>query len=326
MKLIILVEIFSPAMKCVSINTGFLNIPLADMFVTGPGFNTGTRLPKTDSMECSIRSLLIMAGTTAVLIDTGVGTLIGQEILDQYDYRSEGDWESLLEPYDLSPSDITDVILTHLHFDHCGGAVQLPPGSSNPEDVALTFPNATHWISRKNWDWAQNKLEQEPDSFFEYTFLPIQKSGKLILVDKESEIIAGITVRIFHGHTRGLMIPIITSGNETVVFAGDLIPTAVHLHPEIGMSYDLDPELVREEKKGFLAEITSANFKLIFQHEPLSRGERREERGERRKERGERRKEILMLFLLSPLSFLISHFNKSLFLIILSTFSTGIRS
>ncbi len=258
-------------MKCVSINTGFLNIPLADMFVTSPDVTPGTWLPETDPVTCPIRSLLIRAGARNILIDTGVGTLIGREILDSYDYRSEGDWKFLLEPYDLSPSDITDVILTHLHFDHCGGSVRLLPGSSSPKEAALTFPRATHWVSRVQWDWAQNTVDREPDSFFEHTFLPMKESGKLRLVDKESEIIAGITVRIFHGHTRGLMIPIISSGNETIVFAGDLIPTSVHLDPDIGMSYDLDPELVREEKKGFLAEIKSHDWKLLFQHELVSK-------------------------------------------------------
>ncbi len=257
-------------MKCVSINTGFLNIPLADMFVTSPEVISGTRLPKTDPVACSIRSLLITAGKRKILIDTGVGTLIGREILDYYDYRSEGDWEFLLEPYDLSPSDITDVILTHLHFDHCGGSVRLLRGSSSPEEVALTFPKAIHWVSRVQWQWAQNILEREPDSFFEHTFLPIQETCKLRLVDKESEIIEGITVRIFHGHTLGLMIPVIRTGAETIVFAGDLIPTSVHLDPETGMRYDRDLKLVREEKKGFLAEIKSHDWKLLFQHELVS--------------------------------------------------------
>jgi len=220
---------------------------------------------------CSIRSLLILAGNHKILIDTGVGTLISREILDHYDYRSKGDWKALLEPHDLSPSDITDVILTHLHFDHCGGSVRLLPGSSGPGEVALTFPNAIHWISRVQWQWAQNRVEREPDSFFEHTFLPVHESGKLRLVEKESEIIEGISVRFFHGHTRGLMIPVIHTGTETIVFAGDLIPTSVHLDPEIGMTYDRDSKLVREEKEGFLAEIKSHDWKLLFQHEFVSK-------------------------------------------------------
>ncbi|MBP6978166.1 MAG: MBL fold metallo-hydrolase, partial [Lentimicrobiaceae bacterium] len=263
-------------MKCVSINTGFLNIPLADMFVTSPEVTSGRRLPKTDPVACSIRTLLITAGKRKILIDTGVGTLIGREILDYYDYRSEGDWEFLLKLYDLSPSDITDVILTHLHFDHCGGAVQLPPDSPDPERIVLTFPAATHWVSRAQWDWAQQIEQREPDSFFEHTFLPIQKAGRLQLVENDTEILPGIQVRIFSGHTRGLMVPIISTENETIAFAGDLIPTPAHLDSNIGMSYDRDPELVREEKKGFLAEIKSHDWKLLFQHDPVS--ERREEK------------------------------------------------
>jgi glyoxylase-like metal-dependent hydrolase (beta-lactamase superfamily II) len=256
-------------MKCISINTGFLSIPVVDLFAFNTGNSAENRYPNDgiNRVACFVRSLLLISGSGNVLIDTGVGTLMDQKVLKHYDYRSKGDWVTLLKPHGLTPEDITDVILTHLHFDHCGGAVRSAPDLGSREEVVLTFPNAIHWISRVQWEWAQNITEREPDSFFEHTFLSIGKHNRLNLVEKESEIIPGIKVRLFNGHTRGLIIPIITLENETIVFAGDLIPTHIHLHPEIGMSYDLDPELVREEKEGFLAEIKSHNWKLMFQHE-----------------------------------------------------------
>jgi len=219
-----------------------------------------------------LRPALIIGGGRKILVDGGIGDKFDEKWSAIYGVDNKG--KSLREELSklgFTPDDISDIIVTHLHFDHCGGSVRLLPGSSSPKEAALTFPRATHWVSRVQWDWAQNTVDREPDSFFEHTFLPMKESGKLRLVDKESEIIAGITVRIFHGHTRGLMIPIISSGNETIVFAGDLIPTSVHLDPDIGMSYDLDPELVREEKKGFLAEIKSHDWKLLFQHELVSK-------------------------------------------------------
>ncbi len=273
-------------MKAIVINTGFLRIPVEDMFSDARPERKSTILYPIDQEKrclCVIRSLLCRSGSMNILIDAGVGELIDQRILTHYDYRSEGDWNTLLKPHGLSPADITDVILTHLHFDHCGGVVQHLPCSIDPEEVILTFPKATHWVSSIQWEWAQNIVEREPDSFFEHTFLPIQTAGRLQLIENNTEILPGIQVRLFSGHTRGLMVPIIATENETIVFAGDLIPTSIHLDPNIGMSYDRDPELVREEKKGFLAEIKSHDWKLLFQHDPVS--ERREEKGERRKEK-----------------------------------------
>ncbi len=270
-------KLFYLSMKLISINTGFICIPMEDMFT-----NLKRILPDIDDslndknhVVCSIRSLLLQKSSRIILIDTGVGTLIDREVLTHYEYRSEGDWDAMLRLHDLTPADITDVILTHLHFDHCGGAVRSLPDSASLSKATLTFPNAIHWISRAQWEWAQNVSEREPDSFFEHTFLPIQQQGRLKLVEKESEIIPGIKVRLFNGHTRGLMVPIISSGNETMVFAGDLIPTSAHLNPDIGMSYDLDPDLIRREKEGFLAEIKNKGWIIVFQHEPVSKGERR---------------------------------------------------
>jgi len=269
-KMTILVMNFVHLMKLISINTGFISINVNDLFTSLTGKIPDLYIPRDadDHVRCSVCSLLIRSAARNVIMDTGVGTLMDQGILDHYNYRSLGDWTTLLEPYDLLPSDITDVILTHLHFDHCGGAVRSAPDLGSREEVVLTFPNAIHWISRVQWEWAQNITEREPDSFFEHTFLSIGKHNRLNLVEKESEIIPGIKVRLFNGHTRGLMIPIITSENETIVFAGDLIPTHIHLHPEIGMSYDLDPELVRREKEVLIGEAKNNRWKLILQHDP----------------------------------------------------------
>jgi len=160
----------SGSMKVISINTGFLRIPVEDMFSDAGEERNSTVLYPVDEEKrclCAIRSLLFRSGSMNILIDAGVGTLVDQKVLAHYDYRSEGDWDTLLRPHGLAPADITDVILTHLHFDHCGGAVRSAPDLGSREEVVLTFPNAIHWISRVQWDWAQNAQEREPDSFFE---------------------------------------------------------------------------------------------------------------------------------------------------------------
>lgn len=188
-------------------------------------------------------------------------------VLAHYDYVSAGTWDELLAPVGYSPEKITDVILTHLHFDHCGGSLKKTLGNGNESVFQPVFSRATCWIGHEQWLWAQNKREHEPDSFYGHTFLPLASAYPVEFVEKESEILPGIHVRFFHGHTRGLMIPVIESEGETMVFAGDLIPTTAHLPVDHVMAYDRDPSVSRLEKRKLLTEAKAKGWTLFLQHD-----------------------------------------------------------
>ena len=146
------------------------------------------------------------------------------------------------------PEDITDVFLTHLHADHCGGGVMRNKTGCRYE---LTFPNATYHVSRAQWEWAVKNNLREEDAFLEENILPISDSGQLNLVDEEGELFTGFSVRICYGHTPGLMIPVIDYKGRTLVYTGDLIPTVAHIPLIWNMSYDIESLKTIEEKRGF---------------------------------------------------------------------------
>jgi len=261
------------------INTGTLKVHYKDMFRNLPLYCCDKPYPvdENDLCEIAVKSLLIISDTKKVLVDTGVGSTINQVILDSYHYTQEASLGDALLKHKLKPKDITDVILTHLHFDHCGGTV------IKNTKLKLAFPDATYWIGKEHWDWAHQTDKREVDSYFDHTFEMILETGNLKLVGEEFEraveIIPGISVRFFHGHTRGLMLPFIKNGDETVVFAGDLIPTPAHIPLSNIMSYDIDPDLTRKEKQDFLIEARENGWFLWYQHDlthlsPLEAGTR----------------------------------------------------
>jgi glyoxylase-like metal-dependent hydrolase (beta-lactamase superfamily II) len=154
--------------------------------------------------------------------------------------------------------------LTHLHADHCGGGVKrVNPGKG----YELTFPNATYHVSRTQWDWAVRNNLREADSFLYENILPILDSGHLSLVNEDSELFPGFSIRICFGHTPGLMIPIIIYKDRTIVYVGDLIPTVAHLPLLWNMSYDIESLKTIEEKEKLLQEAVDGNYIIVFQHD-----------------------------------------------------------
>ena len=234
-----------------------------DMFQNLPLYCSDKPYPvdKNDLCEIAVQSLLIISADNKILIDTGIGNTIDQTILDSYHYRQIASLDELLSNYDLIPEDITDIILTHLHFDHCGGSVV------KNHILKPAFPNATHWVGKEHWDWAQHKERREENSYSDLVLENLFETGNLKFVGNEGEIMPGISVRFYHGHTRGLMIPFIENRGETIVFAGDLIPTSAHIPLSNIMTYDIDPDLTRREKQNFLIEASAKNYTLYFQHD-----------------------------------------------------------
>lgn len=215
-------------------------------------------------ISLSLRSLIIETEGHVILTDTGWGDKQDEKFFRHvYQYGGEG-LISGLKNRGFSPEDITDVFLTHLHADHCGGGVRRKDGTDKFE---LTFPNAIYHVSQTQWEWAIKNNIREEDAFLPENIIPIGESGKLNLVESDGELFPGVSVKICYGHTPGLMIPIIRYNEKTLVYTGDLIPTAAHIPLIWNMSYDIESLKTIEEKKQVLNEALSGNYILVFQHD-----------------------------------------------------------
>lgn len=212
----------------------------------------------------SLRSLVAETAGHVILVDTGWGDKQDEKFFRHvYLHNGEGLTEGLRKR-GYGHEDITDVVLTHLHADHCGGGVKK---RSEGKGYELSFPNATYHVSRTQWEWAVKNNLREADSFLEENILPLMDSGHLNLVDDEMELFPGFSVRLCYGHTPGLMIPVIKYENITLVYTGDLIPTSAHLPLVWNMSYDIESLKTIEEKEKILTEALAGNYVLVFQHD-----------------------------------------------------------
>jgi glyoxylase-like metal-dependent hydrolase (beta-lactamase superfamily II) len=212
----------------------------------------------------TLRSLIIETDGHVILVDTGWGDKQEEKFFRHiYLHGGEGLTGGLMNR-GYKPEDITDVFLTHLHADHCGGGVRRRTGSTGYD---LTFPEAAYHVSRTQWEWAAKNNLREADSFLEENILPIQQSGRLNLVDEEDELFPGFSVRMCYGHTPGLMIPVIKYKEKTLVYTGDLIPTVAHIPLVWNMSYDMETLRTIDEKEQLLKEALEGNFILVFQHD-----------------------------------------------------------
>ncbi len=212
----------------------------------------------------ALRSLVVETDGHKILIDTGWGDKQDEKYF-RYTYLHGG--EGLIEGLKrrgFKPQDITDVFLTHLHADHCGGAVKK---SRKNRAYEMTFPEAIYHVSRAQWEWAIKGNLREADSYPEENILPIGQSGRLNLVDEECELFPGFSVIMCYGHTPGLMIPIIKYNDKTIVYTGDLIPTSAHIPLIWNMSYDIESLKTIEEKQKVLEESLRNNHFLFFQHD-----------------------------------------------------------
>jgi glyoxylase-like metal-dependent hydrolase (beta-lactamase superfamily II) len=212
----------------------------------------------------TLRSLIVETGDHVILVDTGWGDKQDEKFFRHVHLHGGEGLTEGLRTRDYSREDITDVVLTHLHADHCGGAVMK---SSEGAGYRLTFPGAIHHVSRVQWEWAVRNNPREKDAFLEENMIPLGDSGRLNLVDEEGELFPGFFVRICYGHTPGLMIPVIKKDNRTYVYTGDLIPTTAHLPLIWNMSYDIESLKTIEEKRAILEEALAGDYILIFQHD-----------------------------------------------------------
>jgi glyoxylase-like metal-dependent hydrolase (beta-lactamase superfamily II) len=253
-------------MKLYPVEAGFLKCDGGALFGVVPKVVWSKKYPVDENNMCTAttRCLLVDIGSNIILIDAGAG--------DKYDERYarnnglHGDATLLGSLNDLGykADDITDVIFSHLHWDHCGGSVVIGNDGKTPEVV---FKNATHWVSSEQWKQACNPNMRDGSAYFEADRVALRESGSLKFIDGEGELFPGVEVRIFNGHTPGQIIPIIHYRGRKIVFTADLLTVAASIPVPWIAAYDLDPVTAMEEKQEFLNEVLSENMVLFFEHD-----------------------------------------------------------
>ncbi|MDQ4140201.1 MAG: MBL fold metallo-hydrolase, partial [Bacteroidota bacterium] len=225
-------------MKLHTIDTGFFKLDGGAMFGVVPKSIWQRTNPADENNLCTwaMRCLLIEDGNKLILIDTGIGTKQDAKFLSHYYLHGEHTLESSLQNLGFNFPDITDVILTHLHFDHCGGAVQY---NSNRTSLQLTFPNATYWTNSDHYKWATEPNAREKASFLKENILPLTESGQLNFINpQQPSPFPQFDILYVDGHTDKMMLPVIPYKGRKLVYVADLIPSAGHIPIAYIMSYD----------------------------------------------------------------------------------------
>jgi len=253
-------------MKLTPIETGNLKLDGGAMFGVVPKVMWQKVYPADENnlSNWAMRCLLIEDGDRKILIDNGIGNKQDEKFLSHYYLNGDDTLENSLNNAGLKPEDITDMVLTHMHFDHCGGSVKWNEDKTGFE---LAFPNATYWVSKKQYQWATHPNRREKASFLKENILPIEESGHLKLIEEEAEYIPGITFKLYDGHTDGQIIPHIKYNGKTVVFMADLMPSAAHIPMPWIMAYDTRPLQTLKDRERFFEEAVAGDYILFFEHD-----------------------------------------------------------
>lgn len=212
----------------------------------------------------ALRVLLLRSEEHVVLIDTGLGDKFSEKQAQMYGMEpGSGSLLLALEQAGLRPEEITDVILTHLHFDHAGGATR-----REGENLVPTFPQARYWVQQRNWDWANHPSEKDRASYLKENFQPLHEAGVLHFLDGESEILPGIFAWVSDGHTVGQQLIRVQDPQTALIYCADIIPMAAHLRLPYIMGYDLYPMTTLEEKRRILERACAEGWILVFEHDP----------------------------------------------------------
>ncbi len=256
-------------MKLYPINTGHFKLDGGAMFGVVPKVLWQRANPADENNLCTwaMRSLLVEDGDRLMLIDTGIGDKQSEKFFSYYYLHGEDSLDLSLARYGFGKEDITDVFLTHLHLDHCGGCIAYDPSR---EHLIPTFPNATFWSNEAHWNWALDPNPREGASFLKENILPMQECGQLKFLAEGESIHPDIDVLLVHGHTEAQMLPRIKIDGKTVVFMADLIPSTAHIPLPYVMGYDVRPLLTIEEKAKFLRQAVDRDYYLFLQHDPVN--------------------------------------------------------
>lgn len=253
-------------MKLYTIDTGFFKLDGGAMFGVVPKSIWQKLNPADENNMCTwaMRCLLVEYHNRLILIDTGIGNKQNEKFFSFYYLHGDDSLIKSLNKHGFTYTDITDVFLTHLHFDHCGGAISF---ERSKEYYYPTFPNATYWSHSKHWDWAIHPNAREKASFLKENILPIQESGQLKFVDKDTYDLPFEYIDVY-GHTEAMILPVVEYKGTKVIYLADLIPSSGHIPIPYVMAYDVRPLETMKEKEQILERAFQENWLLFFEHDP----------------------------------------------------------
>lgn len=255
------------------INTGYFKLDGGAMFGVVPKSLWSRTNPADNNNLCSwaMRSLLIEDGNRLMLIDTGIGNKQSEKFFSHYYLHGDDSLDKSLAARGFHRDDITDVFLTHLHFDHCGGAIEY---DSKTESFRPAFKNAKFWSNADHWKWATEPNPREKASFLKENIMPIEESGQLNFIDRHGDrtlnVFNDIDVFFADGHTDAQMLPSINYKGKKIVFMADLLPSTGHIPLPYVMGYDTRPLLTMNEKAAFLKEAADEEYILFLEHDSIN--------------------------------------------------------
>jgi glyoxylase-like metal-dependent hydrolase (beta-lactamase superfamily II) len=259
------------------IETGYFKLDGGAMFGVVPRTIWEKRHAPDANNLCTwaMRCLLVEDGDRLILVDNGIGAKQDAKFFGHYDLHGDATLDGSLKSVGFAREDITDVFLTHLHFDHCGGSIV-----RDGDRLSTAFPKARYWSNKDHWEWATKPNPREKASFLKENILPIQESGQLEFVDTErsletdnvfvNALFPSFDVLTVNGHTDAMMIPHIQYKGRTLVFMADLLPSVHHIPLPWVMAYDTRPLLTMKEKKDFLERAAAKEFVLFFEHDAVN--------------------------------------------------------
>ncbi len=254
-------------MQLYTIDTGFFKLDGGAMFGVVPKSIWQRTNPADDKNLCTWanRLLLIEDGKRLTLVDTSIGNKQDDKFFSHYYRHGEDTLEKSLAKYGFHQDDVTDVFLTHLHFDHCGGAIAREGDLLRP-----AFKNATYWSNEKHWNWAVHPNPREKASFLKENILPIQESGQLKFIKEDESYDDQITIRYAYGHTEAMMLPQIHYKGRTFLYMADLLPSVGHIPLPYVMGYDVRPLTTMDERQSYWKEIVDNEYILFLEHDPVN--------------------------------------------------------
>lgn len=254
-------------MKLHSIDTGFFKLDGGAMFGVVPKSIWQRTNPADERNLCTwaTRLMLIEDGKRLTLVDTGIGDKQDEKFFSHYYMHGDDTLDKSLNKLGFQRDDITDVILTHLHFDHCGGAIV-----REGEKLLPAFKNARYWSNKDHWEWAVNPNPREKASFLKENILPIQESGQLNFIDINSpQYDSQIDMRFAYGHTEAMMLPQIQYKGKTILYMADLLPSVGHIPIAYVMGYDVRPLVTMQERQDYWKEIVDNEYIMFLEHDSV---------------------------------------------------------